>query len=147
MIFVPFKCKILFTHILLSHILVSCLHMEAKLLSPDVMKTSNGSIFRVTGLHKGQWRGPFIFSLIYASTNDWVSNRDIGGLRRHCAHYVMKALRRWYSLNFYHKSYGRYIALDKLFEEFAMSTFWLTHQLQLSLWSLIGTCSHPRNKR
>ena len=40
----------------------------------------------VTG-HKGQWRGAFMFSLIYASINGWVYNREAGDLRGHCAHY------------------------------------------------------------
>ena len=41
----------------------------------------------VSSLHKGQWRGALIFSLIYAWTNDWVNSRDAGDLRRHRAHY------------------------------------------------------------
>ena len=38
-------------------------------------------------IHKGQWCGVLMFSLICASTNDWVNNRDAGDLRRHHAHY------------------------------------------------------------
>ena len=34
----------------------------------------------VNSLHKGQWRGALMFSLIYAWTNDWVNNRDAIGL-------------------------------------------------------------------
>ena len=38
--------------------------------------------------HKGQWRGPLLFSLFCAWTNDWANNRDAGDLRhslwRHC---------------------------------------------------------------
>ena len=37
----------------------------------------------VDSLHKGQWRGALMFSLIC----DWASNRDAGDLRRHRAHY------------------------------------------------------------
>ena len=37
--------------------------------------------------HKGQWRGPFMFSLICVWTNDWVNNREAGDLRRYRAHY------------------------------------------------------------
>ena len=33
--------------------------------------------------HKGQWRGAWMFSLIY----DWVHTREAGDLRRHRAHY------------------------------------------------------------
>ena len=59
------------------------------------MTSSNGNIFRVTGplcgspmysLHKGQWHGALMFSLICA-WNSWVNNREAGDLRRHRAHY------------------------------------------------------------
>ena len=68
----------------------------------DMMTSSNGNIFRVTGHlcgefrirrspvnspHKGQWRGALIFSLICAWINAWVNNREAGDLRRHRAHY------------------------------------------------------------
>ena len=51
----------------------------------------------VVSLHKGQWRGALMFSLICAWTNSWVNNRDTGNLRRHRAHYdvtVMGALQQ-----------------------------------------------------
>ena len=41
----------------------------------------------VNSLHKGQWHGALIFSLICAWANAWVNNRDAGDLRRHRAHY------------------------------------------------------------
>ena len=41
----------------------------------------------VHSLHKGQWRGSLMFSLICALTNGWMNNRDSGDLRRHLAHY------------------------------------------------------------
>ena len=41
----------------------------------------------VNSLHKGQWRGAFMFSLICAWINGWVNNREAGGLRRLRAHY------------------------------------------------------------
>ena len=41
----------------------------------------------VNSLHKGQWRGAFMFSLIYAQINLWVNNREAGDLRRYRAHY------------------------------------------------------------
>ena len=37
--------------------------------------------------HKVQWRRALMFSLICAWTNGWLSCRDAGDLRRHCAHY------------------------------------------------------------
>ena len=36
---------------------------------------------------KGQWRGALMFSLICVWMNDWVNNREAGGLRRYPAHY------------------------------------------------------------
>ena len=47
----------------------------------------------VNFLHKGQWRGALMFTLIYAWINDWVNNREAGDLRRQHGHYdviVMK---------------------------------------------------------
>ena len=41
----------------------------------------------VNSLHKGQWRGPLMFSLICVWINDWVNNREAGDLRRYRAHY------------------------------------------------------------
>ena len=47
----------------------------------------------VNSLHKGQWCGASVFSLICAWENGWVNNREAGDLRRHRTHYdviVMK---------------------------------------------------------
>ena len=44
--------------------------------------------------HKGQRREAFMFSLICASRNGWVNNRDAGDLRLHRAHYDV-TLMRW----------------------------------------------------
>ena len=65
-----------------------------------MMTSSNGKHFprylpSVPGIHrspmnyphKGQWRWALMFSLICAWTNGWLSSRDAGDLRRHCAHY------------------------------------------------------------
>ena len=41
----------------------------------------------VNSLHKVQWRGALMFSLIYARINGWVNNREAGDLRRYRAHY------------------------------------------------------------
>ena len=56
-----------------------------------MMTTSNGNIFRVTGHlcgeftgrrwippHKGQWRGAWMCSLIFAWTNGWINNQPWG---------------------------------------------------------------------
>ena len=41
----------------------------------------------VNSPHEGQWRGALVFSLICVWINDWVNNREAGGLRRYQAHY------------------------------------------------------------
>ena len=41
----------------------------------------------MNSLHKGQWRGALMFSLICAWINDRVNNREASHLRRHRAHY------------------------------------------------------------
>ena len=73
----------------------------------NMMTSSNGNIFRVTGPlcgeftchrwippHKGQWRGALMFPLICAWTNIWVNNRDVSDLRRHRAHYGVNVMNR-----------------------------------------------------
>ena len=41
----------------------------------------------VNSPHKGQWRGAWMFSLIWAWINGWVNSREAGDLRRRRAHY------------------------------------------------------------
>ena len=43
----------------------------------------------LSSLHKDQWRGALMFSVIYIWTNKhgWVNNRDAGDLRHHRTHY------------------------------------------------------------
>ena len=41
----------------------------------------------VNSLHKGQWRGALMFSLMCARINGWVNNREAGDLRRYRHHY------------------------------------------------------------
>ena len=40
----------------------------------------------VNSLHKGQWLGALMFSLICVWINGWVNNREAGDLRRYHAH-------------------------------------------------------------
>ena len=52
----------------------------------------------VNSLHKGQWRGAFMFSLIGAWINLRVNNREADDLRRYRAHYdviVMPEIKRF----------------------------------------------------
>ena len=46
----------------------------------------------VNSPYKGQWRGALMFSLICAWTNGSASNRDVGDLRRHRAHYDVNVM-------------------------------------------------------
>ena len=41
----------------------------------------------VNSLHKGQWCGALMFSLICSWMNGWVNNGEAGDLRRHRVHY------------------------------------------------------------
>ena len=41
----------------------------------------------VNSPHTGQWHGALMFSLICAWMNGWLSSREAGDLRCHCAHY------------------------------------------------------------
>ena len=46
----------------------------------------------VNSPHKGQWCGALMFSLICTWINGWVDNREVGDLRRHCAHYDVRVM-------------------------------------------------------
>ena len=83
-----------------------------KIFRSLMMTSSNGNIFHVTGpfvrgihrwpvnsLHKGQWRGALMFSLICAWTNGWVNNRNSDDLRHHHAHYDVTVMESWISLD------------------------------------------------
>ena len=77
-----------------------------------MMTSSNGNIFRITGLcagihqslvnspHKGQWHRALMFSLICAWINGRVNKRDAGDLRCHCTHYditIMFCCNQWWN--------------------------------------------------
>ena len=64
----------------------------------------------VNSPHKGQWRGAWMFSLIWTWTDGWISNGDAGDLRRHDAHYdVIVMCRRCYN-----KLLNRFMSLSVL---------------------------------
>ena len=51
-------------------------------------------------IHKGQWRGALMISLICARINGWINNREAGDLRRHRTHYnitvmIQKRISSW----------------------------------------------------
>ena len=98
------------------------------------MTSSNGNIFRVTGPlcgeftghrcqdtgHKGQWRGPLVFSLICAWINGWVNNRQAGDLRRYRTHYnaiIMVSFAMDYSCRYHHLTPARsYWCVEQRYE-------------------------------
>ena len=71
----------------------------------NMMTSSNGNIFRVTGPLCGeftghrwiprQWRGAYTFSFICARINGWVNNREAGDLRLHRAHFDVIVMRQY----------------------------------------------------
>ena len=52
----------------------------------------------VNSIHKGQWHGTLMFSLICAWTNGCANNRDAGYLRRHRAHYGVTVMDNCYQV-------------------------------------------------
>ena len=48
---------------------------------------AGNSLAPVNSPHKGQWRGPLMFSLIWAWINGWVNNREAGNFRRYRVYY------------------------------------------------------------
>ena len=63
-------------------------------VSQNMMTSSNGDIFRVTGplcgeftCPRGQWRGALMFSLICVWINGWINNGEAGDLWRYRTHY------------------------------------------------------------
>ena len=61
-------------------------------LHDDIIKWKHSSgywpfVSAENSLHKGQWRGALMFSLICTRINGWVNNGEAADLRRHRAHY------------------------------------------------------------
>ena len=79
----------------------------------NMMTSSNGNIFRITGHlcgeftgprvnspHKGQWRGDLMYSLICVRISGGINNSEAGDLRRHRAHYdVSVMIYMWLTCN------------------------------------------------
>ena len=72
-----------------------------------MMTSSNGNIFRMTGIcagnslvtgefppHKGQSRGALMFSLMCTWMNGWVNNHEAGDLRCHRTRYEVTVMYR-----------------------------------------------------
>ena len=82
---------------LCKYYMTCCYRDRCSLFHYDVIKWKHfprhwpvvGGIRRspVNSLHKGQWRGALMFSLICVRINSWANTRDAGDLRRHLVHY------------------------------------------------------------
>ena len=84
--------------------------MEGGVQWINMMMSSNGDIFRVTGPLCGEFTGHRWIPRTKASdtelwcflwTNDWINNQDVGDLRRYHAHYdvtVMESIGRGWSI-------------------------------------------------
>ena len=53
----------------------------------------------VNSLHKGQWCGALMVSLICAWINRWVNTCEAGDLRLHCAHYDIIVMNTFCEIN------------------------------------------------
>ena len=56
----------------------------------------------VRGIHKGQWRGALMFSLICTQINGWVNTREAGDLRRHRGNYDVIVMTSRYDRHCFH---------------------------------------------
>ena len=81
---------------------------QAVILHMTMMMSSNGNIFPrywpfVREIHRppvnspprGQWRGAFMFPLIFAWINGWENNREADDLSHHRAHYDVTVM-QWH---------------------------------------------------
>ena len=58
----------------------------------------------LNSLHKGQWRGALMFSLLSAWLNAWVNNREAGDLRSYRAHFDVTVMRHIFQTFIIHTS-------------------------------------------
>ena len=86
-----------------------------------MVTSSNGNIFRVTAplwgvdsLHKSQWRGALVLSLICAWTNSF-TNRDAGDLSHQCAHYDVNVMLYVFERNMCRKTNYKYMDESRWF--------------------------------
>ena len=91
----------------------------------------------VNSLHKGQWRGALMLSLICAWINVWVNNREAGDLRRQGAHYDVTVM----CLDGFH-----YIPNDSIFMLKCLHKEWLNIHIYESIpttqWYHMGVATH-----
>ena len=91
----------------------------------------------VNSLHKGQWRGALMFSLICAWINGWINNREAGDLRCYRAHYdgtvMLKTLRNT-------RSSLTFICTDLYYEpRLRRDICCLSTWIALNIWQLRNT--------
>ena len=114
----PINIYLIFPRALIHRALVMHMCQWTRLLlvryELNMMTSSDGNVFRVTGPLWGEFTGHrwipitkaseaelWCFFFIYAWTNGWINTQDAGDLRRHCTHYdviIMKyasLLQQW----------------------------------------------------
>ena len=77
----------------------------------------------VNSPHKGQWRRVLMFSLICVWINGRVNNREVGDLRRYCAHYDVIVMENfntssWLSRHIIHFRFDRcWLPVDAWYQD------------------------------
>ena len=93
----------------------------------------------VNSLHKGQWRGTLMFSLICACTNSWTNNGDAGDMRRHRAHCDVIVTTKVYSSNINLCAFNLLIHFWEHFLSSDKSGHKLIENLH-AMWRMIMSC-------
>ena len=83
----------------------------------------------VNSLHKGQWRGALMFSLICTWTNRWVSNKNASDSRCHHAHYdvtvmglVPHSVQKWLKSAVFLVTFGSVFGVKSVYRRGAVHT-------------------------
>ena len=98
----------------------------------------------VNSLHKGQWRGALMFSLICARINGWVNNREAGDLRRYPAQCDVTVMLKFNSCQFGRVIFSK-IVLAIVKQSVIQKIFWQLYEnnsfksvIHKIFWQLYG---------
>ena len=99
----------------------------------------------LNSLHKGQWRGTLIFSLICVRINCWVNNRDAGDLRRHRSHYDIIVSEdycptNWQRVSFESAQRTRNAIITSLLRRFGVTMTLLLRRVSTGPLNEFGNC-------
>ena len=121
-------CDLLMTKKVPGH-LQSWWRHQIETISALLALCAGNSPVPVNSLHKGQWRGALMFSLICAWINDWVNNREAGDLRRQRGHYDVIVM-----VNKYHDGTNVMVTINGKYSQeisISWSSLWIRSQLML----------------